>query len=277
MHKTRLFRIGRVSALTAMLGMFIAPLQRLAQAGPVKRESQGFISSSDRYERVVATNRDFWIDAWDWEFVDGKSGMALIEESGPNTWTVGLVDGEARGFVAQGFFTEVFRLPLPELSPSEEELQESGLVSLERYVVAGLIRGSTGYQTALTAVVHEIGIPELDDLVRVITPVQYLGGIGSAVVSSLDFARYVEYASGSQSQYAGYWRCVGSVLLCEAYTLACFAAAPACYAACVAICGSPGVFLCLSCIVACTGGGFAICQLAFDCWRQASRNGCVPW
>ncbi|MCH8005978.1 MAG: hypothetical protein IH888_07080 [Planctomycetes bacterium] len=277
MHKTRLFRIGRASALTAMLGMFIAPLQRLAQAGPVKREAQGFISSSDRYERVVATNRDFWIDAWDWEFVDGKSGMALIEESGPNTWTVGLVDGEARGFVAQGFFTEVFRLPLPELSPSEEELQESGLVSLERYVVAGLIRGSTGYQTALTAVVHEIGIPELDDLVRVITPVQYIGGIGSAVVSSLDFARYVEYASGSQSQYAGYWRCVGSVLLCEAYTLACFAAAPACYAACVAICGSPGVFLCLSCIVACTGGGFAICQLAFDCWRQASRNGCVPW
>ncbi len=277
MHKTRLFRIGRASALTAMLGMFIAPLQRLAQAGPVKREAQGFISSSDRYERVVATNRDFWIDAWDWEFVDGKSGMALIEESGPNTWTVGLVDGEARGFVAQGFFTEVFRLPLPELSPSEEELQESGLVSLERYVVAGLIRGSTGYQTALTAVVHEIGIPELDDLVRVITPVQYIGGIGSAVVSSLDFARYVEYASGSQSQYAGYWRCVGSVLLCEAYTLACFAAAPACYAACAAICGSPGVFLCLSCIVACTGGGFAICQLAFDCWRQASRNGCVPW
>lgn len=277
MHKTRLFRIGRASALTAMLGMFIAPLQRLAQAGPVKREAQGFISSSDRYERVVATNRDFWIDAWDWEFVDGKSGMALIEESGPNTWTVGLVDGEARGFVAQGFFTEVFRLPLPELSPSEEELQESGLVSLERYVVAGVIRGSTGYQTALTAVVHEIGIPELDDLVRVITPVQYIGGIGSAVVSSLDFARYVEYASGSQSQYAGYWRCVGSVLLCEAYTLACFAAAPACYAACAAICASPGVFLCLSCIVACTGGGLAICQLAFDCWRQASRNGCVPW
>ncbi len=277
MQKTRLFRIGRASALAAMLGMFIAPLQRLAQAGPVELEPQGFITNGDRYERIVATNRDFWIDAWDWEFVDGKSGMALIEQSGPNTWTIGLFDADAQGLVGEGFFTEVLRLPLPELSPSEEELQESGLVSLERYVVAGLIMGSTGYQTAIMAVVHEIGIPELDDLVRVITPVQYLGGIGSAVVSSLDFAAYVEFASGSQSQYAGYWRCVGSVLLCEAYTLACFAAVPACYAACVAICASPGVFLCLSCILACTGGGIAICVLAFDCWRQASRNGCVPW
>ncbi len=276
MQETRLFRIGRASALAAMLGILIAPLQRQAQAGPGKPESQDF-TSSDPYERVLASNRDFWIHAWDGEFVDGKSGMALIEESGPLTWTVGLVDGDARGFVAQGFFTEVFRLPLPELSPSEAELGESGLVSLERYVVAGLIRGSTGYQTALTAVVHEIGIPELDDLVRVITPVQYTQGIGSAVLSSLDFATYVEYASGSQSQYAGYWRCVGSVLLCEAYTLACFAAAPACYAACAAVCASPGIILCLSCIVACTGGGLAICQLAFNCWQQASRNGCVPW
>ena len=98
-----------------------------------------------------------------------------------------------------------------------------------------------------------------------------------AVVSSLDFAAFVEYASGSQSQYAGYWRCVGTVLLCEAYTLACFAAVPACYVACVGICGSPGVLLCLSCILACSGGGLAICQLAFNCWQQASRNGCVPW
>ncbi len=276
MQKTRLFRIGRAAAVAAMLGVSIAPVYGQARAELVKPESPDG-AGRGRYERIVASNRDFWIDAWDLEFVDGKSGMALIGESGPNTWTVGLVDADAQGFVAQGFFTEVFRLRLPELSPSEEELQESGLVSLERYVVAGLIRGSTGYQTALTAVVHEIGIPELDDLVRVITPIQYIQGIGSAVVSSLDFARYVEYASGSQSQYAGYWRCVGTVLLCEAYTLACLAAAPACYAACAAVCASPGVFLCLSCIVACTGGGLAICQLAFDCWRQASRNGCVPW
>ena len=183
MQETRLFRIGRASALAAMLGVSIAPVLGQARDEPIKPETPDG-AGSGRYERILASNKDFWIDAWGWEFVDGKSGMALIEESGPNTWTVGLFDADAQGVVAQGVFTEVFRLSLPQLSPSEEELQESGLVSLERYVVAGLIRGSTGYQTALTAVVHEIGIPELDDLVRVITPVQYIQGIGSAVVSS---------------------------------------------------------------------------------------------
>jgi len=264
------------------------PMHRSANAAPRQIESAQQ-PDIDPYEQAVESNSIFWIDAWDLEFVEGRMGMALTEQTGPYTWSLEVFDAEVQASVAQGTFEEIFRLDLPELTPSVQELGQAGLWSLDRYVVAGVTTGSTGYRTAMTAILHElVSERTVDgdlDVIRVLTPLQITDDGVSAILTAFDFAVFVDYlgetqeaaVAGNDRLVAGYWGCVGLVLLCETYTLACLAAAPACYAACASICAGPGIVLCLSCIVACTGGGAAICQTAINCWQTASARGCVPW
>lgn len=284
MRKTFMFRAGRSAAIASMAVMTLAmPAQGLAAPRPGHAApSTGDVS----LDEALASTRLLWNLAWDREFVEGETGMALEEEIEPGIWQLDVHDTGA-GIVGRGTFEELFRLPIPELTPPDEELSEAGLGSLKRCVVAGFLTGSTGHRTALTGLVHELVFDD-DTLpvVRVLTPLQTTPGIAAAIISAVDFDVFIDLASSVQEEAsavdprdltAGYWQCVGLVLLCEAYTAACFAAAPACYAACAAVCASPGIFLCVSCIVACTGGGIAICQAAFNCWQSASQNGCVPW
>lgn len=75
---------------------------------------------------------------------------------------------------------------------------------------------------------------------------------------------------------AGYWWCVGKILLCEAYSAGCVLAAPAVVAGCGTVCAGTLGLGCISCVVAGGAGGIALCQSAYDCWVDAKKNGCVP-
>lgn len=291
MRNTLLFKTSRAFAIASMLGITLyVPMHRSVNAAPRQLDTAQR-PSIDPYERAVESNSIFWLDTWDLEFVEGRMGMMLTQETGPYTWSVEVLDAQVHASVAEGTFQEIFRLYLPELTPSAQELDEAGLWSLERYVVAGVTTGSTGYRTAMTAIVHELtvaqGTVEGDlDVIRVLTPLRITDDGVSAILTAFDFDVFIDYvgeaqetaaARNDQLDLAGYWSCVGLVLLCETYTLACFAAAPACYVACTGICASPGILFCLSCIIACAGGVAAICQTAYNCWQTASTNGCVPW
>ncbi len=76
----------------------------------------------------------------------------------------------------------------------------------------------------------------------------------------------------------GYWRCVAKVLLCEAYSFACAGSALGSIPACVAACGGPQAMspACIGCIIAAPGVVAATCVQAWECWQEASAEGCIP-
>jgi len=82
----------------------------------------------------------------------------------------------------------------------------------------------------------------------------------------------------SSSGQLGYWRCVAKVLLCETYSLACIGTAVGSIPACYAACAGPQVLTpaCIGCIIAAPGIVAATCIQAWDCWQEASRQGCTP-
>jgi hypothetical protein len=83
----------------------------------------------------------------------------------------------------------------------------------------------------------------------------------------------------SQSKCStGYWECVGKVLACEGYSIACAAAVLSIPEACAVPCAATWGAGCLFCIGGCIDLSLNYpCKKAYDCWKQASNMGCVPW
>lgn len=275
MRNKRLYNIGSAAALVSMASMsFLVPLQRNLQA------AQDEMVGQDPYAETLASIKLFWNQVWEQDLANGELGMVLTEETEHDVWNVKVANGATGTFVAEGRFEQVLRIHLPQLSPTQAELQEAGLESLEHYAVSGLVTGPGGEQN-LTAMVTEIGfsgatgnLQGAPTIVCLIEPLQMAGDSASAVMAALDFEAMVDYVA----QW-GYWACVGQVILCEVYTAACFVGAPVCYAGCVALCtgAGPGYLICMvACIIACTGGTLAICATALACWQTACAQGCVP-
>jgi ABC-type branched-subunit amino acid transport system substrate-binding protein len=82
------------------------------------------------------------------------------------------------------------------------------------------------------------------------------------------FIRQVVDVVGSRSS----WWCVWKATKCTILTAACLAAVPACVATCAAACASTYGLGCISCIIACAGAGVAVCDSAWDCWRDWGKE-----
>jgi hypothetical protein len=90
-------------------------------------------------------------------------------------------------------------------------------------------------------------------------------------------SRDANLAAVSTCDEWGYWRCVGKVLLCEAYSLACAGTAIAVVPTCAAACDGPQLVTraCIGCIISVPGVIAAVCLQAWDCWTEAYDRGCV--
>jgi len=70
---------------------------------------------------------------------------------------------------------------------------------------------------------------------------------------------------------------VGKVLWCEALSIACPAGAVAGVAGCIELCKASPPSVCACCWAALPAAIGTVCKEAYDCWKEASRDGCVPW
>ncbi len=135
---------------------------------------------------------EFWNVAWDLDFVLGQSGM-LLEGSGTEAWQVLVTDTGAEDYVvAEGSFTEADRLLLESMAPTQEELDEAGIISFDHYIVAGVITGSTVFQSAVFGFAMEVVVPGLepeDDPIvsHGFTPLALADDVASAVAMAYDY------------------------------------------------------------------------------------------
>lgn len=122
MRNKRLYNTGSAAALVSMFSMsFLLPLQRNLQAAQDETVAQ------DPYEETLASIILFWNQVWEQDLIDGELGMVLTEETERDVWQVKVGNAETVAFVAQGRFEQALRIHIPQLSPTQEELQEDSI------------------------------------------------------------------------------------------------------------------------------------------------------
>lgn len=132
----------------------------------------------------------------------------------------------------------------------------------------GTLQTITGLTTPSGISLTPDGVDSLNGSIDLINQSVLAGEFNVAA----DFGNVAPALIFASKSYA--W-CVLKIIQCELYTAGCIAAAPAAAAACGAVCAGTAGIGCVSCIIAATAGGVAICESAYNCWSQAKKERCL--
>jgi len=167
--KNEIFRFaGLNSAILAALMLVVSPLQLHAQPSSIPNED--FTKERTLECRppnamnpvAAAQMKDFWQQAWGRDLIVGEEGMLLQETQATGVWEILVGNKSEERYVGRGTFIEEARYSIDLGAELVDRIykEQAKATYLERYIMAGIVVGSTGTSIAVTAVVTDLGNDE---------------------------------------------------------------------------------------------------------------------
>lgn len=279
---------GFNSALFAILMLLIAPVaQAQGPAEPPSLTKERILecqSPDVRGAEVLERQAEIWRQAWGRELAAGQQSMALQATASPEVWEVFLGDKTNGLYADRGTFLEEARYPV-DLGSTEADaalVKAAEASHVQRYVVAGILVGSTGNSLAVTAVATEINrdktqVAQLFTVLEMSADSRDALGYAETFVSQLETRNQADSLSSGEPQSlslgfekSGPQFCVNAchakknrdIDTCNLQLIACEAVVAGTVATCILGCAAlagPALAICLGGCDAILVGGLATC------------------